>query len=64
MNIDNELVSPMGADHSSLCKFPNATNPRYELVKHALEELVAYGLNGTQSLYCNHHCSHLCPPPS
>lgn len=45
MNLDNELVIPMGADHRSLCKFGNATDPRYELVKHAIEELVAHVLN-------------------
>lgn len=46
LNIDNEIATPMNSNHSSICKFPDASNQNYRLVEYAVEVLVAHGLTG------------------
>jgi hypothetical protein len=41
MGIENELLKPMNADHSSICKFESINDPLYISFLNTLLELVA-----------------------
>ena len=44
MGIENKILIPMSADHSSICKFESSDDPLYKQVKGVIDELVKKGL--------------------
>ena len=40
MGIEGEMLRPMNADHSSICKFKDADDPLYDSVLSVLKEII------------------------
>ena len=40
MGIEGEMLRPMNADHSSICKFKDADDPLYDSVLSVLKEMI------------------------
>ena len=45
MGIQNEVLLPLNADHSSICKFQSSDDPLYKHVKGLINEFVQEGPN-------------------
>ena len=43
MGIQNEIIIPVSADHSSICKFESSSNPVYKQIKSLIAEFVKEG---------------------
>ncbi|KAL8922320.1 MAG: hypothetical protein Q9172_003612 [Xanthocarpia lactea] len=43
MSIENEILLPLNADHSSICKFQSSDDPQYKQVKGLINEFVMKG---------------------
>lgn len=45
MGIENEILIPMNADHSSICKFGSSDDHQYKQLRGVIHELVKKGLD-------------------
>jgi hypothetical protein len=45
MGIENEILIPMNADHSSICKFESSDDHLYKQLRGVIHELVKKGLD-------------------
>ena len=45
MGIENEILIPMNADHSSICKFESPDDHHYKQLRGVIHELVKKGLD-------------------
>jgi hypothetical protein len=46
MNLPNEIVFPVNANHRSICRYPSVRNQTYILVEGAIKEVVASAEGG------------------
>jgi hypothetical protein len=56
MDLPNERVIPINADHRMMCIFPDQTSQKYQLVEQAVLELA----NGNSGRACDLCQIHMC----